>query len=86
MPYVYILRCSDETLYVGWTMDVPARVAKHADGTAAKYTRSRRPVTLVYAEPHESKRDAMKRERQIKRWPRARKIALVVADAPRKAG
>jgi putative endonuclease len=80
MPFVYMLRCSDGTLYVGWTTDVTARVARHHEGTAAKYTRSRRPVTLVYSEPHESKLDAMRREREIKRWPRARKAALIPAE------
>ena len=77
MPFVYILRCRDRSLYVGWTTDVQARFAKHADGTAAKYTRSRRPVTLVYSELHESKLAALRREREIKRWTRAKKEALV---------
>ena len=48
MNFVYILRCSDGTLYCGWTTDLEQRVAKHNNGTGAKYTRSRRPVELVY--------------------------------------
>ena len=80
MPYVYILQCRDGSLYVGWTTDVPSRLAKHADGTAAKYTRSRRPVTLVYSESHESKLAAIRRERQVKRWTKAKKEALIAGD------
>lgn len=82
MPYVYILRCRDGSLYAGWTTDVQARLARHVDGKAAKYTRSRRPVTLVYSERHKSKRAALKREREIKGWTRARKVALVEKKAP----
>ena len=80
MPFVYILRCRDGSLYVGWTKDVQARLAKHADGSAAKYTKSRRPVTLVYSEPHQSRGAAMKRERQVKRWTKAKKEALIAGD------
>ena len=80
MPYVYILRCRDGSLYCGWTIDIEARLAKHVDGTASKYTRARRPVMLVLSERHDSKLEAIRRERQIKQWTRARKEALVVGD------
>ncbi len=87
MSYVYILRCGDGSLYCGWTSDLESRLAKHADGTASKYTRSRRPVMLVYSERHDSKLEAIRRERQIKQWTRAEKEALVVGDlaAPTRA-
>jgi len=76
MPFVYIVQCADGTLYTGWAMDVLARVKTHNDGRGAKYTQARRPVCLVYSETWPSRADAMRREREIKRWPRARKLAL----------
>ena len=65
--YVYIVRCSDGSLYTGSTNNLPARVEKHNRGEGARYTRGRRPVTLVYSESAASKSDALKREIQIKR-------------------
>ncbi len=56
MNYVYILRCSDDTLYCGWTTDLERRISAHNKGTGAKYTRSRRPVKLVYTESFEDKK------------------------------
>jgi putative endonuclease len=76
MPFVYIARCSDDTLYTGWAVDVAARLAVHNAGRGAKYTRTRRPVTLLYSEELPTRAEAMRRERQIKRLPRARKLAL----------
>jgi len=76
MPFVYILQCADGTLYTGWAMDVLDRVRVHNAGRGAKYTQARRPVRLVYSEAWPSRADAMRRERAIKRWPRARKLAL----------
>ena len=75
--YTYILRCADGTLYTGWTNDLYKRLAAHNAGTAAKYTRPRRPVTLVYQEAFPTKEEAMRRERQIKRLTRAEKLALI---------
>ena len=83
MPFVYIVQCADGTLYTGWAMDVLARVKVHNAGRGAKYTQTRRPVRLVYSETWPSRADAMRRERQIKRWPRARKLALF-RRAPRR--
>ncbi len=76
MPYVYILRCADNTLYTGWTTDLTRRVAVHNAGRGAKYTRSRLPVTLVYSEEHPTQTEAMRRERALKRLSRAEKLAL----------
>ena len=59
--YTYILRCADGTLYTGWTNDLEKRLAAHNAGTGAKYTRPRRPVTLVYHEVFETKEAAMRR-------------------------
>ena len=76
MPFVYIVRCSDHTLYTGWAVDVAARVKVHNAGRGAKYTRARRPVKLVYSEELPSRAEAMKRERKIKKYPRAKKMEL----------
>ena len=83
MPFVYILRCADESLYVGETNDVTARLAKHQDGTGSAYTKARRPVTLVYSEVHATRLSTLKRERQLKRWTRAKKEALIAGDLGR---
>lgn len=76
---VYILRCRDGTLYTGVTVDVERRVEAHNDGTAAKYTRSRRPVTLAYQEPQPDRSQALRREAELKRLRRAGKLALIGA-------
>lgn len=80
MFYVYILKCSDNTLYTGYTVDVSARLEIHNKGLGAKYTRGRLPVTLVYQEALESKGEAMKREIQIKKLTRKQKEALINND------
>lgn len=78
MPcFVYILRCADGTFYTGWTTDVAARERAHNEGRGARYTAGRRPVRVVYAEAHQSRSDAQKREAQVKRWPRAKKEAVI---------
>ncbi|GHS90146.1 GIY-YIG domain-containing protein [Synergistales bacterium] len=76
MPYVYIARCRDGTLYAGWTDDLEKRIRAHNDGKGAKYTYSRRPVTLAYSEEFSSKSDAMRREAAIKKMPRLAKLNL----------
>ena len=77
MNYVYLLRCSDNTLYCGWTTDLTARLSAHNSGRGAKYTRSRRPVELVYWEEYEDRRQALSREWHLKRLSRAEKLTLV---------
>ncbi len=74
---VYILRCSDGSLYTGITNDLPKRLKAHAAGKASKYTRSRLPVRLAYSEPEKSKSAALKREAAIKRLRRAEKDRLL---------
>jgi len=80
MWVVYILRCADGSLYIGQTNDLEKRVAKHNDGRAAAHTASRRPVHVVYSEEHRSLAESIGRERQLKRWTRAKKEALVAGD------
>jgi putative endonuclease len=84
MPFVYLVRCADNSLYTGWAMDVVQRVKVHNAGRGAKYTRARRPVTLVYSEAWPTRADAMRREREIKRWSRARKLALFSRPKPKR--
>ena len=75
--YVYLLRCADDSLYCGWTTDLEGRIAAHNNGTGAKYTKSRRPVELVYFEEYENRREALSREWHIKRLSRAEKLHLL---------
>ena len=75
--YTYILKCADNTLYCGWTNDLEKRLAAHNAGTAAKYTRTRRPVELVYYEEFETRQEAMSREFHIKRMSRLEKFELI---------
>ena len=76
MNYVYILRCADDTLYCGWTTDLTKRLVAHNSGRWAKYTRSRRPVELIYVEEYEDRHDALSREWHIKRMSREEKQRL----------
>lgn len=80
MPFTYILRCADDTLYVGYTEDLASRERTHNDGHGSAYTARRRPVKMVYAEKHRSIRAALARERQVKRWSREKKEALIRGD------
>ncbi len=86
MNYVYLLRCSDGTLYCGWTTDLEARVRTHNSGRGAKYTRSRLPVELVYSETCADRNEALRREWQIKRLSREEKLALIRSAAEARLG
>lgn len=77
MTYVYILECADGSYYTGWTTDLEQRVAAHNAGRGGRYTRSRRPVKLVYWEEHPDRRSAQRRELALKRLARVRKSALI---------
>ena len=77
---VYILRCRDGKLYTGITTNLEQRIKDHNRGKGCKYTAYRRPVTLVYSEPHPDRSSAMKREAQIKKWSRAKKLARIKGD------
>ena len=87
MFHVYMVRCADGTLYTGFAKDPAERLRVHNSGKGAKYTRSRRPVALVYIEPCDTLSAALKRERQLKPWTRAKKEALIAGqlDAPHPA-
>jgi len=81
--FVYILRCSDGSFYVGHSENVEERVVAHNNGRGAVWTTCRRPVRLVYRETCATEAGAVKRERQIKRWTHAKKEALVKGDLAR---
>lgn len=76
--YIYIVCCRDGSFYTGWTNDLEKRIAAHNAGAGGKYTKSRRPVRLVYYETFETKREAMSREFHIKRMNRKQKEQLVL--------
>ena len=77
MNFTYIVRCSDGTLYAGWTNHLEKRMKAHNSGSGAKYTRTRRPVELVYYEEFETKEEAMRREYAIKQLSRQEKLKLI---------
>ena len=81
MNYAYIVECADGTFYTGWSTDPVRRTKDHNQSDAgAKYTRPRRPVELVYYEKFESKKEAMRREYEIKQLTRSEKMELISSD------
>lgn len=79
--YTYILRCSDDTLYTGWTNNLPKRLKTHNAGKGARYTRGRLPVKLVYYETFATKKEAMQREAQIKKLSRKQKLSFILTKS-----
>ncbi len=76
--YVYILKCADSTLYTGVTTDIERRLTEHNyEKTGAKYTRTRRPVSLVYNETYFTRSEATKREAELKKFSKAQKQKLL---------
>ena len=75
--YTYILECSDNTYYTGWTINLKKRLHIHEIGKASKYTRARLPVTLVYHEVFKTRQEAMQREVEIKKLTRQEKEKLI---------
>lgn len=76
MHYTYMLKCSDNTYYTGYTNDLEKRLKAHDEGKGAKYTRGRGPVELIYYEEYEDKHSAMRREWEIKRLSRSEKESM----------
>lgn len=74
MWYVYIIICKDSSLYTGSTNNLKKRFQNHKEGRAAKYTRSHKPLKMIYSEAFRTKSEALKREFEIKSWNRKRKI------------
>lgn len=75
--WVYLLRCSDDSLYCGWTTDLERRLEAHNAGKASRYTRRRLPVQVVYARQMVNRSAAMREEARIKRLRRPKKLALI---------
>ena len=75
--FLYILRCSDRSLYTGVTTDLERRFKMHAEGKAARYTRTRRPLEMVYQETLRTRTEALVRECVVKALPKAKKLALI---------
>ena len=78
--WVYMLRCVDGSLYTGWSTDVQRRLERHREGTASRYTASRRPVELAIALPMPDRSAARREEARIKRLDRAAKLELIAAS------
>ena len=79
MHYIYLVRCSDDSLYCGWTTDLKRRIDAHNGHISggAKYTRGRRPVTLVYSESFHQKQEAQRRECAIKQMTKTKKLGII---------
>ncbi|NYB73305.1 GIY-YIG nuclease family protein [Sedimentibacter hydroxybenzoicus DSM 7310] len=77
MHYIYIVECSDGSLYTGYTTDLNRRMKEHNSNTGAKYTRGRTPVSLMYFEEFSNRSDAAKRECDIKKLKREKKLLLI---------
>ena len=86
MPFMYILECSDRSLYVGSTWDLDRRLSQHFEGEGAEYTRKRLPVRLIYSEYCSRIADAFLREKQVQRWSRSKRLALVNGQLDRLPG
>ena len=84
MNYTYMVMCKDETIYTGWTNNLEKRIKAHNEGKGAKYTKSRRPVTLVYYEEYLTKEEAMNREFELKQKTRAQKLKIIEKQAENK--
>ena len=80
MWHVYMIQCADNTLYTGTTTDISRRVNEHNSSKGGNYTRIRNPVKLVYKEDYPNRSEALKREAQIKRWTKQKKLALITGD------
>lgn len=80
---VYILQCTDDSYYVGFTSNLDRRIADHNAGFGGRNTTLKRPVILLYHEEYESKMNAIQREAQLKKWSRAKKEALIQGDTKR---
>ena len=81
MYFVYILLCANGSFYTGSTNDIGKRFKDHLAGKGARYTKSHKPEKIVYQEKFASKSDALKREAEIKRWPKAKKEALINSNS-----
>jgi len=82
MYFVYIIECEDGSFYTGSSPNPKKRFRRHREGNGGRYTRSHKPVRLIYTEQLESKSDALRREMQIKSWDRKKKENLIKFVGP----
>ncbi len=75
--FVYLLKCKDSTIYTGITTDVARRFEEHKNGTGGHYTRAKGAVKILYTEKHKDRSSASKREAEVKKWSREKKLAFV---------
>ena len=80
MAWMYILECGDGSYYVGSTTNLDLRIAQHEEGAGARYTSRRLPVKLMYWEEYERVEDAFQREKQVQKWSRAKRKALIAGN------
>lgn len=80
MGFLYIIRCSDDTLYTGSTKQLHVRISQHKNGTGAQYTKVRRPLELIFVQNFTSVSEAFYMEKQIQNWSKRKKLALVDSD------
>jgi len=81
MYYVYLLKLSDATIYTGITTDVARRFQEHKDGKGGHYTSSRKAIQILYTEECKDRSTALKREAEIKKWPRQKKLGLITGES-----
>ena len=77
MYFVYLIQCSDKSIYTGITTDVQRRFKEHKSGKGGHYTRSKKVTKILYTEKHRDRSSALKREAQLKNWDREKKLTLV---------
>ncbi len=77
MYFVYLLECGDGSLYTGITTSLTRRLSEHKAGNGGHYTRAKKTMNIVYSERHPDRSSASKREAEIKKWPRAKKLLLI---------
>ncbi len=83
MYFVYLLQCADGSIYTGVTTNVERRFEEHKRGTASHYTSAKKVKKLLYTETHPNRSEAQKREAEIKKWPRTKKLQLIKKKATR---
>ncbi len=81
MYFLYILECADHSLYTGITTDVDRRFSEHQKKEGSHYTSAKKAVKIVYTEKYPNRSAALKREAEIKRWPRKKKLKLITTNS-----
>jgi len=78
MYFVYLLECKDGSIYTGITTDIKRRLSQHKEGKGGRYTRSKGAIKILYAEKKKNRSHALKREMEIKGWPKVKKLKLIM--------